>query len=228
MSVEADVTTPVVDSERRKRTRERLMDAAYEVFAEVGVHAASVEAICERAGFSRGAFYSNFESKEELFFALSDREVEKTVARAGDLARELLPTTAPAGERDVVADVVRTMITFVGGEANWHRIVAEYRLLAMRDGDVAERYLGFTRRLNDRVVDMLQTITAGAGLRFVGDLRLVSRTLLALFGAITDDQLLFGDTRDSDAPRLEDYLAFEAIVAYIHLVTEPFPPADTR
>jgi AcrR family transcriptional regulator len=228
MSVEADVTTPVVDSERRKRTRERLMDAAYEVFAEVGVHAASVEAICERAGFSRGAFYSNFESKEELFFALSDREVEKTVARAGDLARELLPATAPAGERDVVADVVRTMITFVGGEANWHRIVAEYRLLAMRDGDVAARYLAFTRRLNDRVVDMLQTITAGAGLRFVGDLRLVSRTLLALFGAITDDQLLFGDARDSDAPRLEDYLAFEAIVAYIHLVTEPFPAADTR
>jgi AcrR family transcriptional regulator len=199
------------------------MDAAFEVFAEVGVHTASVEAICERAGFSRGAFYSNFESKEELFFALSDREVDKTLARASDIARDVLPMNVPGGDRsregDVVAEVVRTMITFVGGEANWHRIVAEYRLLAMRDGAIATRYLDFSRRLNDRVGAMLETITLGAGLRFVGDVRLISRTLLALFGAITEGQMLAGEPTNGAA--VGDSLDFDAIVAYVHLVTEP-------
>jgi AcrR family transcriptional regulator len=218
MSSDVDILHPAADSDRRRRTRERLMDAAFEVFAEVGVHSASVEAICERAGFSRGAFYSNFESKEELFFALSDREVDSTLLKASDLAREVLPA-APAEESDVVADVVRTMIAFVGGEANWHRIVAEYRLLAMRDGAIAPRYVDFSRRLNDRVVELLQTVTLGAGLRFVGDLQLISRTLLALFGAITEDQLLAGAAGGTGAA--EDSLAFDAIVAYVHLVTEP-------
>ena len=54
----------------RENTRARLLQAAHEVFAEVGLDAASVETICERAGFTRGAFYSNFESKDELFLAL--------------------------------------------------------------------------------------------------------------------------------------------------------------
>lgn len=220
MSTDVDIVPPAADSERRRRTRERLMDAAFEVFAEVGVHAASVEAICERAGFSRGAFYSNFESKEELFFALSDREVDKTIARASDVARDVLPVSAPQGsDDDPVAEVVRTMITFVGGEANWHRIVAEYRLLAMRDGDVATRYSEFARRLNERVGTMLESVTLGAGLRFVGDVRLISRTLLALFGAVTEGQMLAGG---SDGAHTEgDPLDFEAIVAYVHLVTEP-------
>ena len=54
-------------AESRARTRRALLDAAGEVFIERGLQGASVEAIAERAGFTRGAFYSNFGSKEELF-----------------------------------------------------------------------------------------------------------------------------------------------------------------
>jgi AcrR family transcriptional regulator len=53
-------------SARRQATRERVLEAAGEVFAERGFHGASVEDICERAGFTRGAFYSNFSSKDDL------------------------------------------------------------------------------------------------------------------------------------------------------------------
>jgi AcrR family transcriptional regulator len=59
---------------QQARTREALLQAAADVFIERGLQGASVEAITERAGFSRGAFYSNFSSKEELFAAvLQDR-----------------------------------------------------------------------------------------------------------------------------------------------------------
>ena len=72
--------TAAAPTRRRENTRARLMDAAAEVFAEVGMDAASVEAVCERAGFTRGAFYSNFASKDELFLALCERSAATTIA----------------------------------------------------------------------------------------------------------------------------------------------------
>jgi AcrR family transcriptional regulator len=57
-------------AELQAETRRRLLDGAAQVFRERGLHASSVEAITQAAGFSRGAFYSNFSSKEELFLEL--------------------------------------------------------------------------------------------------------------------------------------------------------------
>ena len=53
-------------SRRRSETQDRLLAAAVPLFAERGISASTVELICERAGFTRGAFYSNFESKDDL------------------------------------------------------------------------------------------------------------------------------------------------------------------
>ncbi|MEU2778510.1 helix-turn-helix domain-containing protein, partial [Streptomyces sp. NPDC007162] len=55
---------------RRVQTRARLLDAAFTVFAAKGFGRVSIEEVCEAAGFSRGAFYSNFSTLDELFFAL--------------------------------------------------------------------------------------------------------------------------------------------------------------
>jgi AcrR family transcriptional regulator len=56
--------------ERRAQTRERLLDAAERVFLREGFAGSSVEKITAEAGFTRGAFYSNFESREQLFVEL--------------------------------------------------------------------------------------------------------------------------------------------------------------
>lgn len=70
--------------ESREQTRERLLAAAAELFAERGVNGTSVEQIAERAGFTRGAFYGNFEGKHELVVALlrqrTRREAEEVTA----------------------------------------------------------------------------------------------------------------------------------------------------
>ena len=60
---------------KKAETRRRLLDAAAEVFRAKGFQGASVEAICAHAGFTRGAFYSNFESKEEMFVELLQERV---------------------------------------------------------------------------------------------------------------------------------------------------------
>ncbi|WP_409495313.1 TetR/AcrR family transcriptional regulator [Amycolatopsis sp. cmx-11-12] len=70
--------------ESREQTRQRLLTAAAELFAERGVNGTSVEQIAERAGFTRGAFYGNFDGKHELVVELlrrrTQREAEEVTA----------------------------------------------------------------------------------------------------------------------------------------------------
>jgi AcrR family transcriptional regulator len=69
----------------RDDTREKLFEAAARVFEEQGIGGASIEAVAAAAGFTRGAFYSNFKSKDELIIAMLEDHVEQSIARIRDL-----------------------------------------------------------------------------------------------------------------------------------------------
>src|SRR6202012_4046402 len=69
----------------RDDTREKMFEAAARIFEDQGIGGASIEAIAAAAGFTRGAFYSNFTSKDELIIAMLEDHVEKTVRRNLDL-----------------------------------------------------------------------------------------------------------------------------------------------
>src|SRR5882672_2823702 len=69
----------------RDDTREKLFEAAARVFEEHGIGGASIETIAAAAGFSRGAFYSNFTSKDELIIAMLEDHVEQSARRHLDL-----------------------------------------------------------------------------------------------------------------------------------------------
>jgi AcrR family transcriptional regulator len=69
----------------RDDTRDKLFEAAARVFEEQGINAASIENIAAAAGFTRGAFYSNFASKDELIFAMLEDHVEQVIRRNLDL-----------------------------------------------------------------------------------------------------------------------------------------------
>ncbi len=76
--------TRLTRTESQARTRAALIRAGGEVFVERGFHGTSVEAIAERAGFTRGAFYSNFSSKEELFAELLQSTVYRAYREMGE------------------------------------------------------------------------------------------------------------------------------------------------
>jgi len=88
-------------SEQQVKTRAALLDAAARAFVERGFQGTSVEVITEAAGFSRGAFYSNFESKEQLFAELlQDRLYARYQAMAIASAEEKSrPSLAQVGEQ---------------------------------------------------------------------------------------------------------------------------------
>src|SRR5712691_1753173 len=69
----------------RDATCEKLFEAAARVFEEQGIGAASIEAIAAAAGFTRGAFYSNFASKDELIIAMLGDHVEQSIRRCLEL-----------------------------------------------------------------------------------------------------------------------------------------------
>ena len=83
--------------QQRERTREALCDAAARVFVERGFTAASVEAIAAEAGYTRGAFYANFASKEELFVEVLERRVYGYYRHLAEQGRE--PDLRTLGER---------------------------------------------------------------------------------------------------------------------------------
>src|SRR6478609_8456015 len=69
----------------RDHTRDKLFEAAARVFEEDGIGGASIEAIAAAAGFTRGAFYSNFKSKDELIIAMIEDHVEQSIRRNMDI-----------------------------------------------------------------------------------------------------------------------------------------------
>jgi AcrR family transcriptional regulator len=66
-------------AERQAQTREDLIDAAEELFTANGFHATSLDAVAIAAGYTKGAVYSNFAAKEDLFFAVYERRVDRRV-----------------------------------------------------------------------------------------------------------------------------------------------------
>ena len=115
-------------SHRRQATRDRLLAAAAEVFAERGFHGASVEDICERAGFTRGAFYSNFTDKDELvteLYAQHSRRLRTALTEVAGRPGLTLPALL-----DAVVDV------WAGDpeeRRRWHLLTTEFGLHALRD-----------------------------------------------------------------------------------------------
>jgi len=139
---------------RRELTREALLASAREVFAHRGFHAASLEEIAEAAGFTRGAVYSNFENKEELFFAVLDRHVETQLAAFDALFEDSGGPNAVSDE-----DIVRVWRQLTsGGDPEWVALSLEFRLYVLRNPDVRDRYLARYKTYRDQIESYLSEI----------------------------------------------------------------------
>ncbi len=135
-------------STRRAATRERLIEAAIAVFAEKGVLGASVEEICETAGFTRGAFYSNFEHKHALCEAVLDALCADNMLAANTaLAAADALTDADLGS--LIPAVIDVFVDSQRGDRTWALAGQELRLYAAREPALAEVYRGFHQRATD-------------------------------------------------------------------------------
>ncbi|MGF6260844.1 AcrR family transcriptional regulator [Paraburkholderia youngii] len=137
---------------KKEQTRERLLDAARRTFIERGLAATSVEHIAEAAGYTRGAFYSNFSSQQELLLELLQRDVEKTCADWQAIIE--LPG---ASHQEKVRALAR--LSCAEFDNDCFPLWVEAGLLSFRDSTVRERVSGLRQR---KLAKLAACLCAGA------------------------------------------------------------------
>jgi len=118
--------------QKQALTREKLLRSALEVLAWDGYDGASVERIADEAGFSKGAFYSNFSSKEEILLELLEGNAGHDVVELSDLLREVV-------DPDEVIEVVVRWSDSRAAEQKWGLIAIEFLRRAQRDETLGDR-----------------------------------------------------------------------------------------
>jgi AcrR family transcriptional regulator len=151
---------------RRAQTQERLMAAAARVFAERGIIGASVEEICEAAGFTRGAFYSNFVDKDQLVLALIRQSIKTQYAAAEQAIARTKAAPGPPNAADLVSSALAAFdeTSHSGREA----ILTERELLlyAARRPTLRVPYLAFVEECDRQLTVLIDDALAYAGLEF--------------------------------------------------------------
>lgn len=162
---------------RRQQTRDVLIAAATEVFAERGFEGASLEEIAERAGFTRGAIYKNFAGKEDLFFAVTDRFNEQVI----EAFRAIAPTSADTKEWDIsrLAGMWRASVTEFD---DLFAIGMEFQLYVLRNPAARKRAAAHRRKNRALVAAFIEEVAERSGMT----LRLPSPTLASVILAAAD------------------------------------------
>jgi len=165
---------------RRENTRARLMDAASQVFAEVGLEGASVEAICERAGFTRGAFYSNFESKDELFLQLAAVIAEQRLVQVRARIATFVEAGVLHGDADPV-DLVRQVMESGEDDRLSVLMMSEIRIRALRDDVFGAAYLAQEREMVASIQEIIQGIVDAGVFTLRVDVETASQILMTVW-----------------------------------------------
>jgi AcrR family transcriptional regulator len=129
--------------ESKQRTRAAVLAAAREVFARDGFHGATLERVAEEAGFTKGAVYSAFDSKADLFLAVYEARVAERIARV-DMA---------------VADWQRIM----RAERSWTAALTEFWVHASRDPQLRDRFAAAHRAWRRALGEMIAAAAAADG-----------------------------------------------------------------
>jgi AcrR family transcriptional regulator len=147
------MTTRLSRAAQVERNRALLLDAARRTFLRRGYAGATLEAIADEAGFSKGVVYSQFASKADLFLALLERRIEE---RAEENSRL---TSERSG-----ADALRALLLLQAqrdskGE-DWQRLLIEFRVIASRDPELNARYRALHARTRAYLAEAIGTAVA--------------------------------------------------------------------
>jgi AcrR family transcriptional regulator len=174
-------------TKRRAETRANLIEAAYRVFADKGFGQVRIDDVCAAAGYTRGAFYSNFDSLDELFFALYD---ESARLIAGQVTSAITDDDINPGIDAVIERVTATLLL----DRDWLLIKTDFLLHAARNPAVADRLASHRQQLRTAI----ETRLDGARERLtlpdaIADIPNAARAVVAAYDAVTVQLLLDGD-----------------------------------
>jgi AcrR family transcriptional regulator len=177
----------------REEVRRRVLDAARREFAARGFDGVSLDQIAAAAGFSKGAVYSNFSDKSDLFLALMDESVSARLSAARSAG------AAGPGQHDKelarrVGD--RLIEQFAAADDDWQLLLLEFWMRALRDPSMRAPFVEYRRRFRQAIAEEFERLFPG------GDPELASidiaTTILALIHGLAMERMLDPDA-GSDA-----------------------------
>lgn len=184
-------TTRLSRAETRQRTRADVLAAAERLFVQRGFHSTSLDQVAGEAGYTKGAVYSNFASKEELFLAVYEQrsaqgvaKLERTIARGGGGADGLDAAARAVGSRR-------------GFDDGWLAVFFEFWAHAIRRPELRERFAAIHRRALEPVQRAVEDHLRDAGATAPSDVRSLVIAINAMQLGLSLERLTFPDLVDA-------------------------------
>jgi AcrR family transcriptional regulator len=181
------VTERLSRKERQAHTRARLMRSASSIAAQRGLERASLDAVAEHAGFTKGAVYANFESKEDLFLSMLDARFAERLA---ELDRILSSEDDPDTQARAAA---AGFIAAIEADPEWERLFVEFAVYAARNEDFRVELVARYRTMRERIAELLTARAARLGIEPVLPPGQVATMTFAMANGIALERLLEPD-----------------------------------
>ena len=186
------ITTPprLTRAEAKERTRRRLIEAGRRVFLRAGYHAASLDQVAGEAGMTKGAVYSTFESKADLFMAIHEERVDERSARYRAFAQ------SAASSREMAAAGAREWLEVMRSDRDWSLLLIEFWVHAARHPELRRRFAERHRRQRDALAEALAASSRRAGDTLAIDPREAATAVMALGNGFNLERFSEPDTDD--------------------------------
>lgn len=143
---------------KREEVRRRLLDAALAVFAEHGFETANLDQVAEAAGLTKGAIYSNFAGKDDLFYAMM---AEQVLARVESIRSVLTVNAADTQNTQNIRDIGGLLTEAFTEQREWRLVFLDFWRRAVRDDEVRTRFIAHRRALRDAIAVSVEEFLGG-------------------------------------------------------------------
>ncbi|MFD4008599.1 TetR/AcrR family transcriptional regulator [Brachybacterium paraconglomeratum] len=184
-----DLFEPLPESagtRRKENTRAKLVRASLNVFVEKGIDGATVDDLVKAAGFTRGAFYSSFSSKEEVFIALFDEVTAELMAIANSSVESAVADVEADESCSILeADDAQVMLAVFEGirpfGRQWYLLYSDAIARSLRDETLRAELAGQRERMRNQIGALLATRLAASAERALLPVEDLAQLLMGIF-----------------------------------------------
>lgn len=191
-------------SESKALTRQRLLKAAREVFIRQGFHATTVDQIAEEAGYSKGAVYSQFDSKVDVFLALYEERVNARVAK-------YLQDAENVDSQDQARAATEEWLGVLRKERDWSSVLIEFWAYTARDPAVRERFSALRDRTRDAFAQAFEVAAKQSGRELALSPQVTAMTFMSLANGFALESFANPDLADTDIYETVFYAVFNGL-----------------
>ncbi|MFD1775539.1 TetR/AcrR family transcriptional regulator [Paenibacillus rhizophilus] len=162
-------------------TKEKIIEAAYKILAERGLHSSSIKDIASEAGVAPGLIHYYFASKEELFITVIELKLQKY----RELRQNLSLTAEPS---NLLPASVRLLRDRVKSDPNWYRLRYEFYSEGLKNPEITERVATFLEVSRNGTSEIIEEITGNSS-----EAKMISAILLSCMDGLALQKIMNPD-----------------------------------